>query len=99
MYAEYQNMPKKNNTIRRGGWAVYMLACRDGSLYTGITNNLSRRLAAHKKGRGSKFVRSRLPFKVVRVERASSKGAALRREAEIKRMSRNGKVALVKGKL
>ena len=74
-----------------------MLACRGGSLYTGITNDLPRRLEAHKKGRGSKLVRSRLPFRLVRVERAATKGAALSREAEIKRMGRIGKLKLVGG--
>lgn len=75
-----------------------MLACRGGFLYTGITNDLPRRLEAHKSGRGSKFVRSRLPFRVARVERAPSKGMALRREAQIKAMDRSGKVKLVRGK-
>jgi putative endonuclease len=92
-------MPKKNNTGKQGGWVVYMLACRDGSLYTGITNNLSRRMAAHQAGKGSRFVRSRLPFRLARVEEVGSKSAALKREAAIKGLDRRGKVALVRGKL
>ena len=72
-----------------------MLACRDGALYTGMTGDLEQRLAMHRSGRGSRFVRSRLPFQIVRTERAASRGEALKREAEIKRMSRAKKLALV----
>jgi predicted GIY-YIG superfamily endonuclease len=88
-------MPKKDNTPGRNRWTVYMLKCRDGSLYTGITNDLPRRLAAHAGGRGSRFVRSRLPFIVVRTEKKATRSGALKREAEIKGLDRKGKLALL----
>ena len=68
------------------GYLVYILRCGDGTLYTGCTNDLPRRLQAHQSGRGAKYTRSRLP-----VERS----AALRREAAIKRLDRRRKLALI----
>ena len=76
-------------------WSVYVLRCRDGSLYTGITNNLPRRLRAHRAGRGAAYTRSRLPLRLVYVERRRSRGAALRREAAIKRLPRPQKLSLI----
>ncbi len=70
------------------GWMVYMLRCCDGSLYTGVTNDIERRLSDHREGRGSKYVRSRLPFMLVYRESAASQSDALKREAEIKKMPR-----------
>ena len=52
-------------------WSVYVLRCRDGSLYTGITNNLPRRLRAHRAGRGAAYTRSRLPLRLVYVTQGS----------------------------
>ena len=83
------------------GWKVgmcivYMLRCRDGSLYTGITNDLKRRLNLHRAGRGSAYTRSRLPVRLVYSERRATRGAALRREAAIKRLPRVAKLALVR---
>ena len=63
------------------GWCVYMLRCRDGSLYTGITNDVPRRLAAHAAGKGAAYTRSRCPVSLVYREAAKDRGAALRREA------------------
>ena len=80
------------------GWTVYILRCGDGSLYTGCTNDLSRRLAAHRKGKGAKYTRSRLPVALAYREETADKSAALRREAAIKRLSRREKLALVEGK-
>ena len=76
-------------------WMVYMLRCRDGSLYTGVTNDLPRRLAAHRAGRGSVYVRSRLPVRVVYREPQRDRSAALSREAAIKRLPRAAKLALL----
>ena len=76
-------------------WTVYILRCRDGSLYTGITVDLDRRLAAHAAGTASRYTRSRLPVRVVHREPAASHGAALKREAAIKRLDRPAKLALV----
>jgi putative endonuclease len=66
---------------------VYMLECQDGSIYTGITNNISNRMEQHSKGIGSKYVRSRGYKKLVYVERLESRSAAMRREREIKKLS------------
>ena len=72
-----------------------MLRCRDGTLYTGATNNLERRLATHGRGRGAAYTRARLPVTLVWSEPAGDRGAALRREAAIKRLSRGDKLLLV----
>jgi putative endonuclease len=76
-------------------WAVYMLRCRDGTLYTGATNNLERRLAAHNRGRGAAYTRARLPVTLVWSEPAADRSAALRREAALKRLSRAEKLRLL----
>jgi len=80
------------------GWLVYVLRCADGSLYTGATNDLPRRLAVHALGRGARYTRSRLPVALVYDEPARGRGAALRREAAIKRLARPAKLALVDGR-
>lgn len=76
-------------------WTVYMLRCRDGSLYTGATNDLERRVATHGRGRGAAYTRARLPVTLVWSEPAEDRGAALRREAAIKRLARSDKLRLV----
>jgi putative endonuclease len=76
-------------------WLVYILLCRDGSLYTGITNDLPKRLAAHAAGRASKYTCSRLPVQLTYSELQRSKSAALKREAAIKKLSRKEKLLLV----
>ncbi|MEG0304873.1 MAG: GIY-YIG nuclease family protein [Oscillospiraceae bacterium] len=73
---------------------VYLLQCADGSLYTGWTNDLEKRVAAHSSGHGAKYTRSRLPVRLVYHEEIEEKGDALRREAEIKRLSRANKLCL-----
>ena len=78
-------------------WVVYVLACRDGSLYTGVTNDLARRLRAHTAGKGGAYTRARRPVRLVFVEGQEGRGAALRREAAMKRLSRAAKLALVGG--
>ncbi len=72
-----------------------MLRCRDGSLYTGVTNDMSRRLAAHRAGTGARYTRARLPVRLVYREARATRGAALRREAAIKRLPRAAKLALL----
>ena len=78
-------------------YLVYILRCGDGSLYTGITNDLPRRLAAHSSGRGAKYTRSRLPVALVWQEAQPDKSAALRRERQIKALSRAEKLRLIAG--
>lgn len=76
-------------------WTVYILRCGDGSLYTGCTNNLPRRLEAHQSGKGAKYTRSRLPVALAYREEAADRSAALRREAAVKRLDRGKKLALI----
>lgn len=74
---------------------TYILRCGDGSLYTGWTNNLMRRIAAHNAGRGGKYTRARLPVELVYHEVFATKEEAMRREWAIKQMSRGEKLALI----
>ena len=73
---------------------VYLLRCRDGSLYTGITNDLDRRLTAHQAGTASAYTRSRRPLLLAYRESLPDRSAALKREAAIRRLSRAEKLAL-----
>ena len=77
-----------------GAW-IYMLQCRDGSLYCGWTSDLERRLAAHRSGRGSRYTASRLPVSLVLAQPMADRRAARREEVRIKRLSRSEKLALV----
>jgi predicted GIY-YIG superfamily endonuclease len=79
-------------------WLVYLLHCSDGSLYTGITNDLPKRLKAHAAGKASKYTRSRLPVKLAHSEPQRSRSAALKREAAIKKLSRRQKDAVLVGR-
>ena len=74
---------------------VYMLRCKDGSLYTGWTNDLQHRLAMHNSGRGAKYTRGRGPLELVYSEELPDKEAALRRECAIKKLRREQKLALL----
>ena len=76
-------------------WFVYMVECADGSLYTGIARDLEQRIAAHNKGKGARYTRSRLPVRLVWSETAHDRSAASQREAQIKSMGRNAKLALI----
>lgn len=76
-------------------WYVYILQCADGTLYTGITNDLNRRLKAHNAGTASKYTRVRRPVVIVYQEVTDTKGNALRRELQIKSMSRQQKMDLL----
>jgi putative endonuclease len=83
-----------NCTGMSGAW-VYLLRCRDGSLYCGWTSDLDRRLAAHRRGRGSRYTASRLPVSLALAQPMADPSAARREEARIKRLSRSEKLALV----
>ena len=74
---------------------VYILRCRDGSLYTGWTNDLEKRLKAHNSGAASKYTRSRLPAELVYFEECSSKETAMSREWHLKRLTRPEKLKLI----
>ena len=76
-------------------WTVYILRCADDTLYTGITNDLENRLAMHESGKGAKYLRGRTPFTLAYTETHPDKGAALKREIEIKTLDRPAKLALL----
>ncbi|MBU6459285.1 MAG: GIY-YIG nuclease family protein [Proteobacteria bacterium] len=76
-------------------WFVYILECRGGSLYTGITTDIEARLLKHNLGRASKYTRSHLPVQLIWKEVVSSRVEAQSREAAIKRLSRMDKLALI----
>lgn len=76
-------------------WIVYIVECSDGSLYTGITNDLERRVEEHGTGKGAKYTKHRGPVTVRYTEYRDSKGAALTREAAIKSLRRKEKLALI----
>ena len=78
-------------------WYVYILQCKDKSLYTGVALDVDRRLKEHRSGKGSKYLRSHLPVKLVYQEPFRGKSSALKREAQIKRWPRRKKQALVEG--
>ena len=81
-----------------GEWIVYILRCADGTLYTGITNDLTRRRKQHNAGKASRYTRARLPVRVIHQERVENLGSALRREAAIKALTRKNKLALIRRK-
>ena len=78
-------------------WAVYVVRCRDGSLYTGITKDVKARMAKHNAGKGGAYTRSRRPVRLRYKETGFTRSEALVREAEIKRLSRQEKKELVAG--
>jgi putative endonuclease len=75
---------------------VYMLRCRDGSLYTGWTNDLTKRLARHSAGKASRYTASRLPVELALALPMQDRGSAMREEARIKRLARPQKLEMVK---
>ncbi len=78
-------------------WVVYILECADGSLYTGISNDLAARVAAHEVGMGAKYTRGRGPFRLMHEEACADRSAASKRERAIKKLSRDKKLALCAG--
>ncbi len=79
-------------------WYVYLAECADGSLYTGVTTNLNKRLRDHNAGRGSVYVRSRGGASLTYSERCATRSTAQRRECHIKSLTRQDKLVLMKGK-
>lgn len=76
-------------------WVVYILECADGSFYTGITNNLEKRIKAHEDGNGAKYTSGRGPFNLVYSEEMKTRSIASRREIEIKSKTRDKKIELI----
>lgn len=76
-------------------WCVYILRCGDGTLYTGMTDDFSHRLQMHRSGKGAKYTRGRAPIEPVYLESVEDRSAALRREWEIKQLTRAEKLHLI----
>lgn len=76
-------------------YILYILRCKNNALYTGITNNLEARLKKHASGKGSKYVWANMPFKLVYTEKHSDKSSALKREIEIKSLTKEEKEKLI----
>ena len=77
-------------------WILYIIECRDGSLYTGITVDLNKRMKSHNEGKASKYTRIRKPVKIAHQEIFNDESSARRREIEIKKLSRQDKLKLIK---
>jgi UV DNA damage endonuclease len=77
-------------------WFLYIVRCADGSLYTGITNDVPRRCKQHNAGTASRYTRSRLPVELVYQESQASRSVALKRELAVKAMSREAKESLIR---
>jgi putative endonuclease len=82
---------KRNSAM----WYIYILECADGSLYTGSTTDMSRRLKEHNSGQGGNYTRMRYPVKLLLTEPHQSRSLAQKREAQIKRWTRDKKLALI----
>jgi putative endonuclease len=80
-------------------WTVYLARCKDGSLYTGVTTDLGRRLAEHNAGRGGAYTRSRVPVTLIYSELVHDRACALRREHAIRQLTRGEKEMLATGLL
>lgn len=76
-------------------WSVYILRCADGTLYTGITNNIERRLAVHNSGKGAKYTARRTPVHLVYSEPSENRSTATKREYAVKKLSRARKIKLI----
>ncbi|SHO50474.1 GIY-YIG nuclease family protein [Desulfopila aestuarii] len=89
-------MPSNPTDEQYDDWVVYMLRCADGSLYTGVTTNLTRRLREHNgTAAGARYTRARRPVQLVHVEKAANRSAACRREYQLKQLSRTEKETLI----
>ena len=78
-------------------WSVYIIKCSDQTLYTGITNNLPKRLEMHELGQAAKYTRGRGPFKLVYQEFLENRSLSTKRESEIKKLSKEDKNSLIEG--
>ena len=85
-------MPAKNHVA----YFVYILKCADGTFYTGITNDVARRVAVHNSGKGARHTRGRLPAKLLWSQKVRNMSAALRREIQIKKLTQSQKRELIR---
>jgi putative endonuclease len=80
-------------------WYLYLVRCGDGTLYTGISTDVDRRLAEHRGGKGARYLRGRAPLSLARKIRVGDRSAATRIEARVKKFSRRRKEDLISGKV
>jgi len=81
--------------VKKQSWYVYIIRCRDNRLYTGISNDVKRRVSEHNKGKGCKFTKCRYPVKLVYKEECGTRSAVRKRELEIQAFTRNRKLSLI----
>jgi putative endonuclease len=84
---------KKNAPLEDRQWCLYLIECRDGSFYAGITNNLAARYEAHAAGRGARYTRAHPPLRLIGAKSYEDRSAASRAEWEIKQLPKHRKVA------
>ncbi len=92
-YGEQNRIRAMTTSTTNKNWVVYILRCHDNTLYTGITNNVEKRLLAHNKGTASRYTRARLPVKLMAISKCMSQSEALRLEIKIKKKHKYEKVA------
>jgi len=90
--------PAKTKKNKGGLWYLYVLQCGDNTLYTGITNDLARRIKQHNNGTASRYTRSRLPVALAYQEQCRGRSSALKKEYAVKQLSRKEKEKYIKGK-
>jgi len=90
-------MKSSESDIQSGetSWFLYLIRCKDGALYTGITTDVSRRLAEHQAGKGAKYLRGKAPLELVLQQEMGSRSAALIAEAAIKKLSKADKELII----
>ena len=96
MKKETKKSAEEGSSFQQTSNYTYILRCADGSLYTGWTNNLEKRIAAHNAGTGGKYTRSHRPVSLVYYETFPTKEEAMKREYEIKQLTRDEKEALIR---
>jgi len=96
--AHTRELIKEALGVRADPWYVYILKCADGTLYTGITNDLEARLKKHNSGKGAKYTRGRTPVEIVHSQQWSDKSRALKAEFSLKKKTRAQKLALIADK-
>lgn len=87
--------PNSKNSEEKKGWFVYIIQCKDKTYYTGITNNLEKRIKSHNAGTASKYTRVRLPVTLVYTENHPDRSSASKREYQIKQLTKKQKQALI----
>jgi len=95
METKYLKMIQGMKTTGRKEWTVYILRCRDGSLYTGIAKDVRARVKQHNEGRGAAYTRTRLPVRLLYQQASLTHSEALIREAQIKGMPRSKKEKII----